>query len=360
MRPPRRSPRRPTPPSADAAPGVTSFLIENVTRVELWRFFEPYPEGGARARLPVRRQPRRRSGVHYDGPRWSLRGASSTCGSRACRAAPSARAARQRRRLLLPGRRHLQLPVLPAGTERGVPRRPSRRVSMEMGRLSFMPAPEPEPPLDPTESLARSGCRRGCWATWRDRSTSGPGTAGARAWSDGGWQWSATAAMPTQGTFEESANLPIDRLQRRDARRHRRARRPARSHAAAGVRDRVSRHPGRARPPRQQRVPATAADVSHRHGRRVGHRRLSARCGTWDLTAWSAGTVRRLVRAVASRAVGAGSKRLPLARGARAAAGAGGRDLRLRAMATRRTTATAPSSRCCPRAIATCGRTPTP
>ena len=28
----------------------------------------------------------------------------------------------------------------------------------------------------------------------------------------GGWHWTAAAVLPTQGTFEESANLPLDRV----------------------------------------------------------------------------------------------------------------------------------------------------
>ena len=99
-----------------AASGETAFLVQNLTRAELWRFFEPRR---AAAPIPITRSSATapRSARATAGRAGGCAAPSSTCGSRICRPARLARAARHRRRVLLPGQRHLQLPVLPARVE---------------------------------------------------------------------------------------------------------------------------------------------------------------------------------------------------------------------------------------------------
>ena len=330
MRPPRRSPRRPhrRPPTRRRA-----------TRRSWSRTSRGSSCGGSSSRTTVAAPSlttlflgnRSTLGVRYDGRRWATERRTPVRAGRGPAARRHrARAAGQRRRLLLPGRRHVQLSVLPAGTERGVHVGLTPRSRWRSGRLSFT-APGPEPPSDPTESLARARLSARLLGDME-------GSLYERAW-DGGrarlahgdWQWTATAAMPTQGTFEESANLPIDRVQRRDPRRHRNARRAPDRTRLQAVRDGVSRHPRRARPARQHRAPRRCRRCRHRHG---GRRRRPA-CiprdrGAWDFTAWSAAPVRGLVRAAASRPVGAGRRRLPLASRTRAAVVRAGHGLRIR------------------------------
>ena len=57
-----------------AAPGDTSFLVQNLTRAELWRFFEPRPGGGVHPDY-VFFGNRSTLGARYRGSRWGLHGA---------------------------------------------------------------------------------------------------------------------------------------------------------------------------------------------------------------------------------------------------------------------------------------------
>ena len=173
----------------------------------------------------------------------------------------------------------------------------------------------------------------------------------------GGWQWTAAAVLPTQGTFEESANLPLDRRARR--RPARSGRRLARWHHTPSARLRVvvPRHPRGAGPART--TPARwprAADVS------IGTLGAAAagvypwRAGAWDVVAWAAGQVGDWYGQPhrAGSAVAEGGYRwstAPWRPWLRA-----GRRLRLGRRRRTPTTATARSSRCCRPAIASCGR----
>ena len=273
--------------SADAAPGVTSFLIENVTRVELWRFFAPFPEGGDEPDYLFGGN-RAVLGVHYDGPRWALRGAIQYV-----RVENLPRGAIGPGLLGNGGAYFFQA----AGTFsyqfylRALSvafRDPSRRLSIEVGRLSFMPEPMAGP-VDPAESLAQE---RLAGRLLGDMD----GSLYERAW-DGGrvqvrrgaWLWSAAAAVPTQGTFEESANLPIDRLAVAaldvTAAPGALLERTRFQAFAIGYRDTRDVH---ARPDNSD-MPATAADVS------IGTVGVSATGvypaggGAWELTASAAG-----------------------------------------------------------------------
>jgi hypothetical protein len=117
-----------------------------------------------------------------------------------------------------------------------------------------------------------------------------------RAW-DGGrarvvhgrWQWMATAAMPTQGTFEESASLPIDRVQVASlevtATPGALVERMRLQLFAVGYRD---TRDVRARPDNTG-LPATAADVAIITGGASAAGVYPRDRGTWDFTAWSAG-----------------------------------------------------------------------
>ena len=262
--------------SADAAPGVTSFLIENVTRVELWRFFEPFPEGGDEPDYLFGGN-RAVLGVHYDGPRWALRGAIQYV-----RVENLPRGAIGPGLLGNGGAYYFQA----AGTFsyqfylRALSvafRAPSRGLSIEVGRLSFMPEPEPMAgPVDPTEqpgpgtagrTAARGHGRIALPAGLGRRARSGAGEAAGSG--------RRRPPLPTQGTFEESANLPIDRLgvaaldvTAAPGALLERTRLQA---FAIGYRDTRDVH---ARPDNSD-VPATAVDVAIGTVGVVGHRRLS-------------------------------------------------------------------------------------
>lgn len=60
-------------PAATGADGETSFLVENVTRVELWRYFQP-PSGGGRQPDYTFAGTRFSLGAAYRGARWASRG----------------------------------------------------------------------------------------------------------------------------------------------------------------------------------------------------------------------------------------------------------------------------------------------
>ena len=273
--------------SESAAPGDTTFLVENVTRIELWRFFEPPPDGG--------REPdylfggnRATLGVRYDGRRWGLRGAIEYV-----------RLENLPRGAIGPGllgnggayffqatgtfSYQFYLRELSAAF-----RAPSRGLSVELGRLSFSPDP-PSTPLHPAERLARE---RFTGRLLGDME----GALYERAWdgarfalTHGGWQWTATAVLPTQGTFEESANLPIDRLRLATldvvAAPDVLARHTRLQAFAIGYRDRrdVNARPDNSGHPGDP-VDVTVATV----GISAAGAYPTAR-GDWELTAWTAG-----------------------------------------------------------------------
>lgn len=200
----------PAPPAAGVA-GETSFIVANVTRGELWRFFEP-PESGGQEPDYAFVGSRSTLGVRYTGARWAFQGAIQyvrienlprgaigpgllgTGGAYFFQAADTfsyqyyLRGLSLRLRDVAPG------------------------VSVEAGRMSFAAAVEAPSGHDAVDRLARerlSGRLLGDmeWSLYQ------------RAWDGvrvdvdrGGWRATAAAVLPTQGTFEESANLPLDRL----------------------------------------------------------------------------------------------------------------------------------------------------
>jgi hypothetical protein len=196
--------------SAARAPGETSFLVENVTLVEAWRYFEPHPGGGTEPDYLFVGN-RSTLGARYEGSRWGVRGSIQ----------------------------YVRMENLPSGAIgpgllgnggayyfqaadtfsyqfylrglSGAFRAPSIGLTVEGGRLSMTPEPAAAP-LPPAEALARERFDGRLLGDME-------GALYERAWDGvrlgvvrGGWQWTAAALLPTQGTFEESANLPMDRV----------------------------------------------------------------------------------------------------------------------------------------------------
>ncbi len=201
----------PAAPPASAAPGDTSFVVENLTRAELWRFFTPPPGGGAHPDYTFVGN-RSTLGAHYRGPRWATQGAIQ----------------------------YVRLENLPAGaigpgllgtggayffqaggtfsyqfylrTLSLTFRDPGRGLWVEAGRLSRAADAEPtsgDAAIDAVTRAHLNGRLLGDmeWSFYQ------------RAWDGvrggldrGRWHAAVTAALPTQGTFEESANLTLDRV----------------------------------------------------------------------------------------------------------------------------------------------------
>lgn len=199
------------PPDPEAIAGTTAFLVENVTRVESWRYFHPFDGGGAEPDYTFAGS-RSALGVAYAGPQWSLQGTLQ----------------------------YVRLENLPA--------RAIGPGLMGTGAAYFFQA---------GGAFSYQFYLRGLSLTWRDRDTgawaelgrlsraattetpSGDATIDAldreelngrllgdmewsfyqRAWDGvrggvrrGGWSATLTAVMPTQGTYEESANLFMDHV----------------------------------------------------------------------------------------------------------------------------------------------------
>jgi hypothetical protein len=277
------------PGPGNRAPGETSFLVQNLTRAEVWRFFDPpadaatepdYAFVGTRSTL----------GARYDGRRWSVRGA-----------VQYVRLENLPRGAIGPGllgngaayyfqaagtfSYQFYLRELSASLSS-----PSHAVTLEAGRLSFT-ADRAAETAHPAQQLAASRLDGRLFGDM-------DGSFYQRAWDGvrlhvgrGAWRWTTAAVLPTQGTFEESANLPLDRVR--------------------VVTSDVSVAPGslashtqfrgfgswyrdtrevRARPDNSGRM-AAAADVS------IGTVGVAAtgvypwRSGAWDVVAWSAGQV---------------------------------------------------------------------
>lgn len=278
----------PSPP-ADRAPGETSFLVQNLTRAEVWRFFDP-PANAATEPDYAFVGNRSTLGARYDGRRWSVRGT-----------VQYVRLENLPRGAIGPGllgngaayyfqaagtfSYQFYLRELSASLSS-----PSRAVTFEAGRLSFAADPAPAN-AHAAEALAEARIDGRLFGDM-------DGSFYQRAWDGvrlrvtrGAWQWTTAAVLPTQGTFEESANLPLDRVR--------------------VVTSEVSAAPGslathtqfrgfgswyrdsrevRARPDNTGRM-ARAADVS------IGTIGASAagvypwRSGAWDVVVWSAGQV---------------------------------------------------------------------
>lgn len=263
--------------------------MQNLTRVEVWRFFDP-PANGATEPDYAFVGTRSTIGARYDGRRWSVRGevqyvrlenlpgnaiGPGLLGNGAAYFFQAAGTFSYQFYL-----RGLSASVTSA----------SRALTLEAGRLSFTadPAPAAAPAA---EALA---ARRVDGRLFGDMD----GSFYQRAWDGvrlrvkrGDWTWTTAAVLPTQGTFEESANLPLDRV------------RVVTSEAIAapgglaahtqwrgfGSWYRDTREV-RARPDNTGRL-APAADVS------IGTLGASAagvyprRSGAWDVVVWSAGQV---------------------------------------------------------------------
>jgi hypothetical protein len=193
------------------APGETSFLVENVTRAEVWRFFTPPPGGGTEPDYAFVGN-RSTLGARYRGRRWSMGGAIQYV-----------RIENLPRGAIGPGLlgtggayffqaagtfsyqfyfRQLSATLSSSGGG----------LSLEAGRLSLDDGPGAAAPPSPVAALARE---RVAGRLLGDM----PDTLYQRAWDGlrlsaarGDWRATATAVLPTQGTFEESANLPLDRV----------------------------------------------------------------------------------------------------------------------------------------------------
>jgi hypothetical protein len=197
-------------PAEDGAPGETSFFVQNITRVEAWRFFEPPATGGTEPEY-VFVGNRATLGARYEGRRWGMHGAIQYV-----------RIENLPRGAIGPGllgngaayffqaagtfSYQFYFRALSASFTS-----PSRGLTVEAGRLSFTADP-PVGSADPAVALA---------AARLDGRLLGDmdGSLYQRAWdgvrlraSRGAWRWTTAAVLPTQGTFEESANLPLDRV----------------------------------------------------------------------------------------------------------------------------------------------------
>jgi hypothetical protein len=278
----------PSPP-ADRAPGETSFLVQNLTRAELWRFFDPPPNAATEPDYAFIAN-RSTLGARYDGRRWSVRGA-----------VQYVRLENLPRGAIGPGllgtgaayyfqaagtfSYQFYFRVLSASLSSS-----SQAVTLEAGRLSFT-ADRAVTTAHPAQALATERLDGRLFGDM-------DGSLYQRAWDGvrlhvtrGAWQWTTAAVLPTQGTFEESANLPLDRVR--------------------VVTTEVSAAPGRlaahtqfrgfsswyrdtrevrARPDNTGRM-ARAADVS------IGTVGVAStgvypwRSGAWDLVVWSAGQI---------------------------------------------------------------------
>lgn len=199
----------PSPPPGAA--GETSFLVENMTRAELWQYFEPPPNAATHPDY-VFFGNRSTIGATYRGTRWSAQGALQ----------------------------YVRVENLPAGAIgpgllgngasyffqangtfsyqfylRGLSlqwRQQSRGLWLEAGRLSRAAStetPSGDATIDRLVADEVNGRLLGDmeWSFYQ------------RAWDGvrggvtrGGVAATVTAVLPTQGTFEESANLPMDRV----------------------------------------------------------------------------------------------------------------------------------------------------
>lgn len=193
------------------AAGSTTFLVENTTRAEVWRYFTPPPNAATRPDYTFIGS-RSTLGVAYVGPRWTARGALQ----------------------------YVRLENLPPGSigpgllgtgaayffQAGSTfsyqfylralslrwRDPARGLWIEAGRWSRSEAVREEParaatPLAEGADLDSRLLGDMEWSLYQ------------RAWdgvragvSRGGLSATVSAAMPTQGIFEESANLTMDRV----------------------------------------------------------------------------------------------------------------------------------------------------
>ena len=196
---------------SSTAPGETSFLVQNLTRAELWRFFEPKPGGGTHPDYAFAGN-RSTLGARYRGPRWGLTGAIQYV-----------RLENLPTRAIGPGLLGTGAAYfLQAGGGfsyqfylRALSATFTDHESgawLEAGRFSRAAAEEAASEDAAVDALTRTHLNGRLlgdmeWSMYQ------------RAW-DGvrggitrpGWRATVTVASPTQGTYEESANLTMDRL----------------------------------------------------------------------------------------------------------------------------------------------------
>jgi hypothetical protein len=197
------APAAPRPPGAA---GDTTFLVENMTRAEVWRYFQPPPNAGTRPEY-VFFGNRSTLGASYRGTRWSAQGTlqyvrleNLPAGS----IGPGLLGTVAR----IPCERHSVI-VLPPRAEPRLARCGERCGSRPGGCARRPQRRQPEMPRSTAVAAELNGRLLGDmeWSFYQ------------RAWDGvrgglrrGGLAATITAAFPTQGTFEESANLSMDRV----------------------------------------------------------------------------------------------------------------------------------------------------
>ncbi len=198
-------------PIPPGAAGDTTFLIENMTRAEVWRYFQPPPNAGTRPEY-VFFGNRSTLGASYRGTRWSAQGAlqyvrleNLPAGS----IGPGLLGTGGAYYFQANGTFSYQfyLRSLSLGWRDG-----GSGAWLEGGRLSRAAAaemPSGDATIDRLVAIDLNGRLLGDmeWSFYQ------------RAWDGvrggfrrGGLAATITAAFPTQGTFEESANLTMDRV----------------------------------------------------------------------------------------------------------------------------------------------------
>lgn len=196
--------------TASRAPGTTTFLVENVTRAELWRYFTPPPGAGREPNYGFAGN-RSTLGVAYDGARWTLDGAIQYV-----------RIENLPRGAIGPGllgtgaayyfqavgtfSYQFYLRGLSFGVKDLAPGLRLRAGRFSMGHES---PDDAEAPVTALAAERLDGRLLGDmpWSFYQ-RAWDGVQTSLKRR----RWAATVTGAQPTQGTFEESANLTLDRL----------------------------------------------------------------------------------------------------------------------------------------------------
>jgi hypothetical protein len=204
-------PPPPAPPAAaPGAEGTTTFAVENTTRAEVWRYFDP-PPGGAPTPDYTFFGNRAALGTTYEGPRWRLAGAlqyvrvenlpagsigPGLLGTGAAYYFQAAGGFSYQFYL-----RHLSVRW----------QSQSRRAWLEAGRFSRAVDLAASGDAD-VDALARAdlGGRLLGDMEWSFYQRAWDGVRGGG--SRGGVAAAFMAAVPTQGTYEESANLFMDRV----------------------------------------------------------------------------------------------------------------------------------------------------
>lgn len=194
-----------------AAPGATSFLVQNLTRAELWRFFEPRPGGGVHPDY-VFFGNRSTLGARYRGTRWGLHGAiqyvrlenlpSGAIG-------PGLLGTGGAYFYQANGTFSYQLYLRSLGLTFS---HPKSGAWLEAGRFSRAAEEEPASGDATIDTLTRAHLNGRLLGDmeWSMYQRAWDGARGGLARD--AWRATVTAAVPTQGTYEESANLAMPKL----------------------------------------------------------------------------------------------------------------------------------------------------